>query len=267
MKVEKSEQVYTGVRDHVARGPMRDADDTAKVPSWYPDDMSDKVDQCQVCGTAVPAGDAIPLAEMTSHLRRLLTRERPEVDLEGSVCQQCYDKARIEDVRRQIKLNQRELSDLESQVVKSIETREREQKSQLPPPTLGQRAADAIAKFGGSWTFVLTFLGILAGWIILNSLFLRAKSFDPYPFILLNLVLSCLAALQAPIIMMSQNRQAERDRKQAEDDYEVNLKAEIEVRTLHEKMDHLLRKQMRTLMDFQDAQLEMLNRLVEARKE
>ena len=107
------------------------------------------------------------------------------------------------------------------------------------PITLGQRAADAVARFGGSWTFILLFAGVLVAWMALNALLLRKAAFDPYPFILLNLVLSCLAAIQAPIIMMSQRRQDERDRVQAENDYKVNLKAELEVREMREALDRL----------------------------
>lgn len=106
--------------------------------------------------------------------------------------------------------------------------------------TLGQRMADKIAQFGGSWTFIISFFVVLLGWIVLNSYLLANKGFDPYPFILLNLILSCLASIQAPIIMMSQNRQEEKDRQRAEWDLKVNEKAEREIRELHQKMDVLI---------------------------
>ncbi|WP_114789350.1 DUF1003 domain-containing protein [Niabella yanshanensis] len=106
--------------------------------------------------------------------------------------------------------------------------------------TLGQRVADKVATFGGSWTFIISFIVFLLLWIGLNALILLNKGFDPYPFILLNLILSCLAALQAPVIMMSQNRQEEKDRERAKKDYMINLKAELEIKLLHEKMDRLL---------------------------
>lgn len=110
--------------------------------------------------------------------------------------------------------------------------------------TFGQKVAEQIARFGGSWTFIFCFLGVLILWMIINSLILIrwGTPFDPYPFILLNLVLSCLAAIQAPLILMSQNRQAARDRFDAEQDYKVNLKSELEIRELHRKMDVLLRQ-------------------------
>jgi uncharacterized membrane protein len=106
--------------------------------------------------------------------------------------------------------------------------------------TFGERLSDNLASFGGSWVFIISFFSILVSWIALNSLLLLTQPFDPFPFILLNLVLSCLAAIQAPIIMMSQNRQEARDRARAEHDYAINLKAEAEVRALHAKVDSLL---------------------------
>lgn len=127
--------------------------------------------------------------------------------------------------------------------------------------TIGQKAADAVAKFGGSWTFIFIFLAVLVVWVLLNSIILLNynKTFDPYPYILLNLFLSMLASIQAPIILMSQKRQAEIDRKNAEHDYEVNLKAELEILLLHEKMDTLREKQWDELIALQKQQLEMLD--------
>ena len=114
--------------------------------------------------------------------------------------------------------------------------------------TFGERIADKVATFGGSWTFILSFLGGMTVWIAANLYWFKNQGFDPYPFILLNLVLSCLASLQAPIIMMSQNRQEEKDRKRAENDYLINLKAELEIRNLHEKIDFLIEEKMEELM-------------------
>jgi uncharacterized membrane protein len=128
--------------------------------------------------------------------------------------------------------------------------------------TFGERAADLIAGFGGSWTFILLFLGTLAAWILINvELLPRNRVFDPYPFILLNLALSLLATLQAPVIMMSQNRQARRDRLDAAHDYEVNLRAEIEIRSLHEKLDALQQDRWAELIALQERQLELLEGL------
>lgn len=129
-----------------------------------------------------------------------------------------------------------------------------------PSETLsrGQRLSDKIARFGGSWAFIISFLLILAVWIIFNIYAASQERFDPYPFILMNLVLSCIAAMQAPVIMMSQNRKEEKDRMRAENDYMINLKAELQIRSLHQKVDVLLQEQIKTLFDFQAKQMELL---------
>ena len=138
-------------------------------------------------------------------------------------------------------------------------TDELEDKKDSTDLTVGQRIADKVASFGGSWTFILSFLFFLLAWIALNAFWLANKGFDPYPFILLNLILSCLAALQAPIIMMSQNRQEEKDRDRAKKDYMINLKSEIEIRALHEKIDHLMIYQQQKLIEIQKDQIDMMN--------
>ena len=134
--------------------------------------------------------------------------------------------------------------------------------------TLGQRTADAVASFGGSWPFIGIFGGVMVVWIVLNSFILAALggTFDPYPYILLNLVLSMLAAIQAPIIMMSQNRQAYKDRVSAEHDYEVNLKAELEIMGLHEKVDGLKEKQWLDLIALQQEQIGLLQKVLDGQK-
>jgi len=125
--------------------------------------------------------------------------------------------------------------------------------------TIGQKLADKIAEFGGSWTFIIIFFTLLLIWVAINSYVLLAKPFDPFPYILLNLFLSCLAAIQAPIIMMSQNRKEEKDRLRSENDYKVNLKAELEIRHLHEKMDNLVQKQWQRLIEIQKIQMDLLD--------
>jgi len=134
--------------------------------------------------------------------------------------------------------------------------------------TLGQRLADRIATFGGSWTFILLFLSLLLLWIVLNTVALAGLSrpFDPYPYIFLNLILSMLAALQAPVIMMSQNRYAAKDRVAAEHDYEVNLKAELEILALHKKIDTLRQQQWMELVEMQQQQIQLLTKLLDERK-
>lgn len=134
--------------------------------------------------------------------------------------------------------------------------------------TFGERVADRVARFGGSWTFLISFAVILAAWVILNSFILsrRGDAFDPYPYILLNLFLSMLASIQAPIIMMSQNRQAARDRLDAAHDYEVNLKAELEICSLHDKLDELREKKWFELIEIQQKQIEMLETLLQEKQ-
>lgn len=130
------------------------------------------------------------------------------------------------------------------------------------PLTVGEKMADGIAQFGGSWTFILFFFGSILFWILLNVFWYNNQGFDPYPYILLNLVLSCLASIQAPIIMMSQNRQEQKDRIRSEHDYQINLKAELEIQILSEKLDHLLIHQNRKLLEIQEMQIDYLEDLI-----
>jgi len=125
--------------------------------------------------------------------------------------------------------------------------------------SFGQRIADKVASFGGSWTFIISFGIFIFIWISINVFWMTNKEFDPYPFILLNLILSCIAALQAPVIMMSQNRQEEKDRERAKKDYMINLKSELEIRTLHEKIDHFIMDQQQELLELQKDQIDMMN--------
>ena len=129
-------------------------------------------------------------------------------------------------------------------------------------PTLGNRMADRLASFGGSWKFIAAFALIICLWAIAN-VYILSKPFDPFPFIFLNLLLSCLAALQAPVIMMSQNRKEAKDRQRAINDYLVNLKAEIEIRNIHQKLDLLMAEQMKTLFELQKVQVEMIGEIKE----
>jgi uncharacterized membrane protein len=132
--------------------------------------------------------------------------------------------------------------------------------------TFGQKLADSVAAFGGSWTFIITFFSFILFWIIINIWFLATRPFDPFPFILLNLILSCLAAIQAPIIMMSQNRQEQKDRQRSEHDYKINLKAELEIKLLSEKIDHLLAHQNKKLLEIQEVQTDYLEDLMKELK-
>ncbi|MBK6815429.1 MAG: DUF1003 domain-containing protein [Saprospiraceae bacterium] len=156
-----------------------------------------------------------------------------------------------------------ELSELEKNVMTSVSEEstlsDKINKEDTDSITYGQHIADKVAIFGGSWTFIISFGVFLVIWIMVNAFWLSNKGFDPYPFILLNLILSCLAAMQAPVIMMSQNRQEEKDRERAKKDYMINLKSELEIRILHEKIDHLIMKQQQELLEIQKVQIDMMN--------
>jgi len=160
-----------------------------------------------------------------------------------------------------------QLSDLEQRVLSSFQNNstlsdkvENDDKTTL---TFGQKVADKVAIFGGSWTFIISFCSFLLIWILINIFWFKNQGFDPYPYILLNLILSCIAALQAPVIMMSQNRQEEKDRTRAKNDYMINLKSELEIRMLHEKIDHLIMHQQEELLEIQKVQIDMMQDILQ----
>lgn len=166
-----------------------------------------------------------------------------------------------------LKTEAEQLKKLKSIVNKAIDDENLIIENLLHPPkellSEGQKISDKVARFGGSWSFIISFMVILIAWIGYNSLIKGKDQFDPYPFILMNLILSCVAALQAPIIMMSQNRQEEKDRQRGENDYLINMKAELEIRTLHQKIDLLLAEQIKVLVESQANQLEKLEKIEE----
>lgn len=157
------------------------------------------------------------------------------------------------------------LTEVEKQVIQSvskntmISTEVEEDEKEI---TFGQKLADKVAEFGGSWGFIIFFMTFLVAWILLNVFWLSNHGFDPYPFILLNLILFCIAAIQAPVIMMSQNRQEEKDRERAKKDYKVNLKSELEIRELHEKIDHLIIHYQQDLLEIQKTQIDLLENIL-----
>lgn len=163
-----------------------------------------------------------------------------------------------------------ELKKLQEIVKKAISEEKLIIDNLLHPPTdtltRGQIISDKVANFGGSWAFIISFFVVLVIWIVFNTLALKNLVFDPYPFILMNLILSCIAALQAPIIMMSQNRQEEKDRKRSENDYLINLKSELEIRALNQKIDLLLEEQIKILFESQAKQLEILKNIEQKMK-
>ena len=169
------------------------------------------------------------------------------------------------DSKKLLHAESEQLIKLQNIVKKTIEDENLIIEHLLNPPkdilTNGKEISDKVARFGGSWSFIISFFIILISWIVYNSLSSAANTFDPFPFILMNLILSCIAALQAPIIMMSQNRQEEKDRKRSENDYLINLKAELEIRSLNQKTDLLLAEQIKVLFDSQAKQLELLKNI------
>jgi len=217
---------------------------------------------CQVCKQAKRPSEAIPAALVRPPVAAVIRRAHPDFSADGYICLADLNRFRARYIEEAVESDKGRLSVLEEQVVDSLKERDVlsanlnvEFDRRL---TLGERLADGIAEFGGSWRFISIFGGLLVAWILLNTFALAHRPFDPYPYILLNLILSCLAAIQAPVIMMSQNRQEARDRLRAENDYRVNLKAELEIRHLHEKIDHLLMQQWQRLLEIQEIQIEIM---------
>ncbi|GAB3334982.1 hypothetical protein GCM10027429_16910 [Marivirga atlantica] len=169
------------------------------------------------------------------------------------------------DIDKLLTAKSEQVKKLQEIVKKAIEEETLITNSLLNPPkeilTRGQSISDKVAKFGGSWAFIISFFIILVAWVLFNTLTPTKENFDPYPFILMNLILSCIAALQAPVIMMSQNRQEEKDRKRAENDYLINLKAEMEIKALNQKIELLIQEQFQTLFESQELQLKILKKL------
>lgn len=221
---------------------------------------------CHITGKETPASEGKKGDEIQASLLQLIRKEYPDFSADSFISLDALNSFRKKYLAGLVEQELGELDHLEKEVVESImndrilsENIEEDMKETL---TMGQRVADHIAEFGGSWGFIITFFLFLFGWMALN-VFLsitmgKDKTFDPYPFILLNLILSCLAAIQAPIIMMSQNRQEQKDRIRSEHDYKVNLKAELEIRMLHEKIDHLMIHQSKRLMEIQQIQADYL---------
>src|SRR6266480_2389010 len=220
---------------------------------------------CQVCKRPKSPHDGMVAELIRPSLVEFIKKSVPELDDKSFVCLQDLAEFRKDYVKEVLQDEIGELSTLDNEVIESLHQHEilssdisKQFETQL---TFGERLSDRMASFGGSWRFISLFGAVLFGWIILNGILLLNRGFDPYPFILLNLILSCLAAIQAPIIMMSQNRAESRDRLRAENDYKVNLKAELEIRHLHEKIDHLLRKQYNRLFEIQQIQIELLEEI------
>jgi uncharacterized membrane protein len=220
---------------------------------------------CQVCKKPKSPHDGMPVELIRPSLLEFIKKHRLDWDEKGFICLDDLGEFRKDYVKEVLQDEIGELSALDQEVIESLQQHEilssdisKQFERKL---TFGERLSDRIAEFGGSWRFLISFGAVLVIWIVINGVILVTRAFDPYPFILLNLILSCLAAVQAPIIMMSQNRAEARDRLRAENDYKVNLKAELEIRHLHEKIDHLLRRQYNRLFEIQQIQIELLEEL------
>lgn len=219
---------------------------------------------CSVCGKSSSLRELVPGIGVRDVIANDIAREHPDWSQEKFICRSDLNRYRSKYVHALLESEKGELSSLEQEVLLSLrdhETLAKDVDTEFQGDwTLGERLADRIAAFGGSWIFLSCFAGFLVLWIGVNS-FVLYKQPDPYPYILLNLLLSCLAAIQAPVIMMSQNRQEAKDRLRSQHDYQVNLKAELEIRHLHEKVDHLLSHQWERLAQIQEIQLELLSEL------
>ena len=226
--------------------------------------------QCLICGQQKSTRNGTIGEVVRPSLSEFINKKAPQWDGKSFICFDDLGKFRRDYVKEVLQDEIGELSALDNEVVESLQQHEilssdisKQFEKKL---TFGERLSDTIAAFGGSWTFIIVFSLILLVWIGLNSFILANQAFDPYPYILMNLVLSALAALQAPVIMMSQNRSEARDRLRGENDYKINLKAELEIRHLHEKIDHLLRKQYNRLFEIQQIQIELLEELGQKRR-
>jgi uncharacterized membrane protein len=224
---------------------------------------------CLICTERFPRPGMVARGALRHAIAERVRQEHPEVGPDDYLCGRCHARLRSEYVRTLMEDERTDLTALDEQVIKALRDEEllaaNVNTAFSDRLTVGQRVADRVAAFGGSWTFILLFGAIIAAWIGGNAGLLLSRPFDPYPFILLNLVLSTLAALQAPVIMMSQNRQAARDRLEAEHDYRINLKAELEIRLLHSKLDQLLTHQWQRLLEIQQLQMDLMEELGDRR--
>src|SRR5438874_4541033 len=221
--------------------------------------------QCVICGETKSVRNGTIGEVVRPSLSEFIRKKAPQWDGKSFICFDDLGKFRRDYVKEVLQDEIGELSALDDEVIESLREHEilasniaEQFETKL---TFGERLSDRIASFGGSWKFIISFGVVIVFWIAINVVLLATRAFDPFPFILLNLILSCLAALQAPVIMMSQNRVEARDRLRAENDYKVNLKAELEIRHLHEKIDHLLRRQYNRLFEIQQIQIELLEEI------
>ena len=221
--------------------------------------------KCFVTQKPINRYEAVKGKEIQQEIFKLIQQDYPAITEEDYVSIKVLNKYRRQFFANLISQEKGEMEKLDQDVVEAIRDNsilsENIKENTSKPLTTGDRIADKVASFGESWTFIISFFIFLLAWMFLNFWMLHNKGFDPYPFILLNLILSCLAAIQAPIIMMSQNRQEDKDRDRAEHDYKINLKAELEIKLLSEKIDHLLVHQNKKLLEIQEMQIQYLENI------
>ena len=220
--------------------------------------------KCEICGKTFPEGQLITGHGIRHEIERLIIADHPTWNDNDLICHDDFNIYRIKYISGLIEDEKGSVETLKNEVVDSINQNELitvDTNVSTENLKIGERISDKVAAFGGSWKFIISFSVIIVGWLTINSMVLLLRPFDPFPFILLNLILSCVAAMQAPIIMMSQNRQEKKDRLRSENDYKINLKSEIEIRTLHEKVDHLLLDQWSKMMRIQEMQIEILEEI------
>lgn len=220
---------------------------------------------CVICTKSFARKDLVSAPAVRQAVAHEIAAKHPAWCSESFICRSDLNDFRGKYVHKILQSEKGELTSLEQEVVQSLRDHELIAKNidveKTEDWTFGERLADKIAAFGGSWKFLIAFGVFIFLWIGVNAIVLASHPPDPYPFILLNLLLSCLAAMQAPVIMMSQTRQEAKDRRRSQHDYQVNLKAELEIRHLHEKVDHLLSHQWERLVAIQEIQLELLSEL------
>lgn len=226
---------------------------------------------CSITNRECPLDELTHLASIRPQVARLILREHPALEPSSLISLDAIAQFRAEYVRSVLEEDVGAITTLESDVVKSLQEHEvltsNVDEMFETKLSFGDRLADRIADVGGSWSFIIGFGAFLVIWIAVNALILWRHPPDPYPFILLNLILSCLAAIQAPVIMMSQNRQEAKDRVRAQHDYKINLKAELEIRHLHEKVDYLLKQQSQRLFELQALQIDLMQDLNKKKRE
>jgi uncharacterized membrane protein len=216
--------------------------------------------------TEIKKGEDVKAAYLREPLFNLIKSEYPEFSEDCYISLEELNRFRRLYMASLISQEKGELEDLDQDVMSAIKNNsilsENIEENIEDKFTFGQKLADIIASFGGSWSFIVIFFTFILIWMSINIWMLATKPFDPYPFILLNLILSCLAAIQAPIIMMSQNRKEQKDRQRSEQDYKVNLKAELEIKLLSEKIDHMIVHQNKKLLEIQELQTDYLEDLM-----